>query len=406
MYYQYGLEEDKDGYIAAHAMGNYMVDINVDYNALSPLWIYMGTPTYNNAVKLLRSQNVHIPLSALRSYLVQQRPSAITRRGRGGMEDTEYTRVLKKRRIEKASVTKLKTLIGLDTLKDIHPVECEALWNMVNFDVKPLKGLDEAAYRYQSAKALEQYLNVSFKTNIISKSTESMAVHIEKDTLMWRQMMKWMSASQTELFIVLDGFVNAPDLSSFLKSIMIHALFQALLYNAHKLGTYISSMSQSVMIDPLPYTIQTITILDGRFQKNDGIILTPFYQKYIQSLCRQIPHLQNVVMKRVDDDAELFEKYFVKDPTGKHWASKRPTHKKDLQQKYQKLKDANKIEDMAIRNFVRDAWKADIAIKYNAVFITCDHNAMTYHRWISKQEIVERNAVALFLNDDAFVVKA
>lgn len=114
--------------------------------------------------------------------------------------------------------------------------------------------------------------------------------------------------------------------------------------------------------------------------------------------------MSRVDIKQVHDHAEYFEKYYEVDQTDRHWKqSSRPQTKADLQKAVVSIKDSDKVKDMAVRNFVRDAWKADIAIKHNAIFFTCDQNALLYHKWICGQEIVDRNAVALFLGDEAFV---
>jgi hypothetical protein len=134
--------------------------------------------------------------------------------------------------------------------------------------------------------------------------------------------------------------------------------------------------------------------------------LAPFYDKYINSLTREQSKLKKVEIVHVKDTLEYFSKYSGEDPKKRHWKWQGLVpDKDDLCLEFENLQDASKVEDLAIRNHVRDAWKADTAIKYNAVFLTCDHNALIYHKWICSQEGVDRPAIAMFLHDDAFTVK-
>lgn len=421
MYYNHGLGEDKDGYYAAYADAWYWSDIqDLDQEQLSIVWQYMGNPTYGTAAKLLKAQNIQVPFKALLDHLKSTHSTASAPKAtRGGMEDLPFTvPVSKKRRVIKSSTVKMDTMIGLDTLKDIHPYSPKELWDMVHMKEDVKKRLctitDEATFRQESAKSLAEYLGLSNqgKSDTIAITSDPVSVKIEKDTLLWRQMTKWMTnaSDENELMFVLDGLIDEVNQSGFLMTIMLHALFHAMIVNMPKVHTYVSTRlgrTSGVWVDALPYQVDKVTLLNGNFQNNDGMQLSPFFQKMIQAISKEVPKLKEVRIVYVPDHASYFEKYYDTDPSGLHWSKKgHVMRKQELEAKMKivkKKKQSNKIKDMAVRNFVRDAWKADIAIKYNAVFFTCDQNALMYHKWICGQEIVDRHAVALFLGADAFV---
>lgn len=416
VYYDHGLEPDRDGYYAAHIYARYYSDINIDYRQLMPLFVYMGDPTYANAKALIQSQGIHVPLTALMDHLKVMTSATKTARRRGGSgNDTDYTTVplAKRKRTMKPSLVKLNTMIALDTLKDIHPQQCDTLWQMVNLsqdEKTKLKSMGESDFRKAIAKILATLLEVpAFKSEELAMTTDPVTVKIEKDTLLYRQMMSWMTnANGGDLVVVLDGLMSDVNLSGFLRIVIVHAMFQAMMYNVAGMQEYASKNLQKTMgisIDPLPYTIQSVTLLDGAFQKQDGMPLLPFYQKYIETLSKEYPRIPNVVIKQITNTASYFEKYYSEDPTQRHWRWKGNfVNKQDLQAKFSITKNPTHAKDMAIRNFVRDAWKADVAIQHNAIFLTCDHSAMIYHKWIVKHEILDRKAIGLFLKDKAFAI--
>lgn len=412
-YYKHGLKSDEDGYYAAFSFAQFHIDLLVDYDQTVPLFIYMGTPSWKNAEKLLRSQNIQVPFAALLKHLKSSERTSITPRSittkRGGMDEEGYTKQVSKKR--KTSTKHLKTFIGLDTLKDIHPVSSDILWNMVSSmsseEKEKFVGVDSSVFRKECAQFLSTYLDVSCHSYEVSMTTDPMVVQIEKDTILYRQMMKWMT-NTTNLKIVIDGLYNEVNESGFIQQIMMHAFIHAMLTNIQKVRKYMServSISASIQIDPFPYTVKKITFLDGSFVRNDGMNLAPFKQKFVEVLKKEIQGMKEIVLQRVEDHATYFEKYYGDDPTeDQHWAVQgRVLNKSELQKYFKKTTEKEEVEDAAIRNFVRDAWKADVAIQQNALFFTCDKHALLYHKWICKKEAIDRNAIALFLAEKAFI---
>lgn len=418
IYYKHSLQEDPLGYYAAHTNVLYDDDVILDFGKYwNHVYVYLGNPNYTNAIKLLKAFDIAIPFHALSKYIRTRNANMIQKSTsllKAGMNEFVEVSNKKRKRVNNSKI-KLDTMIAIDMLKDIYPVTSETLWNMMTLSVEERELLftqhqkDALSYRIESAKVLSNILGISSFTSVeIPMKKNPYVVQIEKDTLLYRQMMKWMTAASSNLQIVIHGSLHESDASGFLRQVLLYAMFQTMIFNASDLQKYIStdaSKEAIIQIDALPYTIQTITILDGKFQKNDRMKLAPFLQKYIQELQQSIPNITNVIMRSIiNDNAHYFEKYYNTDITGNHWGMKTmniPT-KEDLQKQFQKIKNSAKQQDIAIRNFVRDAWKADIAIKHNAVFFTCDQHALLYHKWIVEKELMDRNAIALLIDQKIF----
>jgi hypothetical protein len=281
-YYDHGLEQDEDGYFAAHITGMFEQDIHIDMTKTTEFWCYFGNPTIENANKLLRSQDYSIPLEYLVDYIKTDR-------------------------------------IDVD--------------------------------------------------EVSSKQTATdIFLRLESDEEIYKEMVEYIEGAT--LYVVIDGYMGlSTTISQFFRRIMLFAWFQSLVFNAWEIQSLCNHLNKDV-IQPFKSIIDNIVFVDGRYQQNESFCIAPFVQKLLIELKF---NLTNVKRVSVDIDEKALER-----------SSKQ------------------EVKDLAIRNFVRDAWKSDIAVMNHALFVTGDRNAFIYYKYLKTLVHTSSIGYAMFVPDDMF----
>lgn len=407
-YYDDGYEITNNSIVVAGYTVRFFHE-DIDYHIMQFIDVsgYMEEPTYENAVKLVEAQGFHVPLSALVQVVkasIRANAPKVSR-GRGGADDEASFETVAKPR-KKLTKKKLDSVIALDTMKDIHPTSTPALWDMVRIpetDQESLnKAKDAASFHKVSAKIIKDLLGVSMNMYKLPLKKKDKDYLIQSDATLYQQILQWTTIDT--LTFVFDGLLNDVNLSSFIRRIFLMAVVQLILTNLTILQEYSEKLdvTNTVFLPSLPKKIKYVKLLDGPFQTNDKVTLAPTLQKYLNEINFSTKALSVEIIK-IHDGPQYFTKYYEEDPTGNQWQQTTPIpNKKQLQQRFHKEPPAVQ-KDLAIRNFVRDAWKADVAIQHNAIFISSDKNALAYHKWVCEKEGIQRHALGVLIPDSAFV---
>ena len=156
---------------------------------------------------------------------------------------------------------------------------------------------------------------------------------------------------------------------------------------------------------------QTITLLDGDFMDIDSMLLLPFIEKYMFEMHKLTS--RNVQYAIAEGRPKYFEKYCqpvtlertairigtsafpiypirnsqLKEPlhpSASQWSL--PYNKHDLRTKIAAiaLSQTSEMQDILDVNFLRDAYRIDIACLHNALYITHDELSFRYFQWLKK----------------------
>jgi len=345
---------------------------------------FVEKPTLKHAQELLKRYKIHLPLSTM---LPKKKQSHSTR------SETKPDAKEKAKGEPKAQgggkPSLQYELLVLDTMHDLLNTEPVAILNIFKKEIEIPKHLrDEflkSAYSFTKSAAnyIEQKANIQ-----INHSGFDLATKKARDFKLASAISSW-----TSLTFVLDNFVadlknggGGPESRGTMMLIGC-AYMIVLLSNMKHLDLLGSS--------------QSVIFLDGFFMKIDG----KYVGRFLTLFCKTIKRLTfldtSVVPYRNKNNITTpkhFNRLFPEARAsvdgieiklgGNVYDFASSGSKSDIvyphtkREFFQHVKNNPKNKDLWYLNFLRDAFKADVAIETNAVFITHDRLAFTYYKMI------------------------
>lgn len=369
--------------------GNYILENMMDQHEPSELrgpaiLDFLEKPTLKNAKAMLKIYNIHLPLVTLvnrikpirskqqqEKYKQKQQPSP--RKGGAPKQTLQYE------------------LLILDTMHDVLGTKPETMYNIFKNEIdlfssrSQLKTMflkSDYAFTRDAAFYIQQQGRIFLKDVYFDNQTKK-----ANDLSLAKLISSW-----TSLTFVLDNFTvalqnngGAPQSQSVLMLIGCSYLI-VLLSNMKHLGM----LSQ----------YQNVTFVDGFFMKLDGSYVSRFFSLFLKSLSK-LANLNTYIQPFKSFSKISKPKYFNMFFPGAN-ASITQTHVAIFQKQYDvyppncipnqvyyphsKAEFAKHVEanpnnkELWYLNFLRDAFKADVAIETNSVFVTHDRLAFTYYK--------------------------
>jgi hypothetical protein len=361
--------------------GNYIIENFTDQHEPSELrgpaiLNFLEKPTLANAKAMLKIYNISMPLSSLltRTQTQNPNPTPLNDSPKKGGKPTSIQ----------------YELLILDTMHDVLETEPIAMYDIFKKEIdipKPLKdSFLKSNYNFTSSVAqyIQQKANIIMQNVSFDNKTKKAYDHNLASRI----------STWTNLTFVLDNFVanfqnggGGPQSQGVL-----------MLIGCAYLIVLLANMKRLNMLS----NHQTITFLDGFFMKLDGSYISRFLSLFLKTLVKLTNLNTNIQPYKVYTKIST-PKYFNKLFPEAH-ASISQTHvtlnnvqydifpvnplpnqiyyphsKQDLK-KHIKSNPTNK--DLWYLNFLRDAFKADVAFETDSVFVTHDQLAFTYYKLI------------------------
>ena len=364
--------DDDDGALIIHNFEKFEPAILM-FPAISD---FVEKPTLIRAQDLLKRYKIHLPLSSMlpkkkQSHSVPKRDAIEKAKGDlkaqgGGKPSLQYE------------------LLVLDTMHDLLNTEPVAVLNIFKREIEIPKPLKDDYLKSSYSFTRNAALFIEQKANIqINHSGFDLATKKAHDFKLASAISSW-----TSLTFVLDNFVadlknggGGPESRGTM--MLIGCAYMIVL---------LSNMKHLDLLG----SFQNVCFLDGFFMKIDGDYVSRFLTLFSKTI-KRLTFLDTSILPYKQFKSITQPKHFnrlfpearasvdgVEIKLGGNlydFASSivYPHTKREF---FQHVKNNPKNKDIWYLNFLRDAFKADVAIETNAVFITHDRLAFTYYKMI------------------------
>lgn len=362
--------------------GNYIIE-NFKYDGgpcelrFPAILNFLEKPTLKHAKAMLKSYNIHLPLSTMLHKAAKQNPKPnpiidLPKKG-GKPQSIQYE------------------LLILDTMHDLLGSEPQTIYNIFKkeIDLSPhLKALflrSDYSFTRDAVSHIQQKAKMTIQNATFDNKTKKAC-----DFALASSISTW-----NNLTFVLDDFVAG------LKNGGGGPRSQGvmILIGCAYLIVMLSNMKR---FDMLPKTCQSILFVDGFFMQLDGSYISRFIVLFAKTLYR-LTNLDTNIKARTLVNYASKPKYFNKlFPEAHAFIANSqininstsydifpdnplpntiyyPHSKKTF---FQHVKNNARNKDLWYLNFLRDAFKADMALETDAVFMTHDRLAFTYYKLI------------------------
>jgi len=360
-------------------------DIGVEPSALiyPDIMLFCEKPTLKNAKALLKTYSIHLPLSTLfpskpKRKKNKQKDSSVKNGGRNN--------------------TIIEELLILDTMHDLLDTEPVLIYDIFKKEMDIPAELKQSFLKSQYSFTRDAAHYIQGKANITMNNT----YFDNKSKKTYDFALASSISTWTNMTFVLDNFVTSfvqggggPQSQGTLQLIGCAYLI-VLLANMKRLNMLIGH--------------QNITFVDGFFMFIDGNYVSRFLSLFCKSIAR-LTHLNTSVKAYSLFSNIKIPKYFnnlfpganvIVEKTNVTFRNNTynivPQQQQSLQSQqsaitfphnkanfFNHVKNNPKNKDLWHLNFLRDAFKADIAVESGYVFITHDRLAYTYYKLIGGQ---------------------
>ena len=144
--------------------------------------------------------------------------------------------------------------------------------------------------------------------------------------------------------------------------------------------------------------------MDGVFNKIDGLLISSFYNNYLRQLSNAKNGITCNLAETIYKEPIYYKNYYrqdvtVLDSTVTVGSYVRKTHKnpptKAQLSSMLMNRSPNNAQDVADYNFLRDAYRVDVAIQNDALYITPDQLSYCYYKTIVNIENKEPRGMYL-----------
>jgi len=358
---------------------NFRLDNDPATLAYPAILLFAERPTLKHAKMMLRAYNINPPLSTL----LPGKPYKKTRANKPKSEDLKGG--------AKASI--ISELLILDTMHDLLHHDPKLVYNIFKKEIDLPLHLKTSflASQYSFSRDAANYILKRAEINLTSTSYYPVPPEIKKMQKYYDGKLVNAISTWTNMKFVLDNFVAGLDPNG-TKSKGTFALIGCaylivLIANMKRLNLLVGNK---------------IVFLDGFFMHIDGNYMQKFTSLFTKTIAR-LTNMHTIIKPYIDDVNisipkyynQLFNtnvsinkthvtfkniKYDIFDyiQTNKSTISF-PHSKEDF---YEHFKNNPKNKDLWYLNFLRDAFKADVAVETNSIYMTHDRLAHTYYKLI------------------------
>lgn len=393
------------------------------YQALPQAKAYFQKPTFENAENLLKALNLHIPF---------KNPVQITHKRKAKTSEDNKPLPVKRRvsvlgGASDSAITfskKIQVLSHVDFLHDIHLYPLGIDKEIFEGVLLPL-GLNTDQYKQVSSWCNDRKTHdVTFSSRVTGflehmfhkNPKRTRLEQINADTMLHKWITTWMQQSVLE--VVIDGFLQDPLDPTIDDAMVVRCLCMASFFQL-VIGRFPSIIAMDPPTPNIHGKVPDVRVLTGRFQTMDSPVWEKFMTRFVDSFNREVQTIHMVLVsvptkshQPYDDRIKVTSTHAIIDgvwnvPLTKHKKKvsgvpstryeivqefEETTHtsysKDDLKyvfQTYAKCtqKERSKMkifQDRIIRlNAMRDMYKADVALRRGAMYLTVDRTAYLYY---------------------------
>lgn len=343
---------------------------------------FLEKPTLGHAKAMLKRYGIHLPLSTF-----------MTKTGKSSQCSKPLNKPSKPSKPSKLQGGKTSSiqyeLLILDTMHDLLGTEPQNMYMIFKNEIDLPKHLKDLFLKSSYSFTRDAALYIETKANL---AVQHLTVDIKTKKTHDVELMNMIS-SWNNLSFVLDNFAacfknsgGGPQSQSVM-----------MLIGCAYLIVLLSNMKH---LDKLPRSCQNIVFIDGFFMSIDGSYISRFFTLFCKTIkrltlldthVRPLIKVKNVVIPRqfckiYQVDASVSQthislngnQYDIFPPNPLPNQIYYPHTKKDF---FHHVKSNKSNKDLWFLNFLRDAFKADVAIETDSVFVTHDRFAFTYYKF-------------------------